>query len=74
MRSPLRLPHALHGWQEAEYAAWLEEHSIEDALSLVEGDLAQWETLHKEAQDAEADGYIALCRSVLSNASKSKGI
>jgi conserved oligomeric Golgi complex subunit 5 len=68
VRSPLQLPHALHGWQEAEYVAWLEEHTTEDALSLVEGDLSHWIKMHEAGESkagSEAKEYIALCRRVL---------
>ncbi|KAG1765762.1 Golgi transport complex subunit 5-domain-containing protein [Suillus occidentalis] len=36
VRSPLPMPHVMHGWQEAEYVRWVEEHSKEDAWGLVE--------------------------------------
>ncbi|KAG2079304.1 hypothetical protein BDR04DRAFT_1086528 [Suillus decipiens] len=39
VRSPLPLPHIIHGWQEAEYVRWVEEHRKEDAWGLVEGAL-----------------------------------
>lgn len=39
VRSPLPLPHEIHGWQEAEYVRWVEEHRKEDAWGLVEAAL-----------------------------------
>lgn len=39
VRSPLPLPHIIHGWQEAEYVRWVEEHRKEDAWGLVEAAL-----------------------------------
>lgn len=36
VRSPLPMPHVMHGWQEAEYVRWVEEHKKEDAWGLVE--------------------------------------
>ncbi|KAG2043692.1 Golgi transport complex subunit 5-domain-containing protein [Suillus americanus] len=39
VRSPLPLPHIMHGWQEAEYVRWVEEHRKEDAWGLVEAAL-----------------------------------
>ncbi|KAG2153694.1 Golgi transport complex subunit 5-domain-containing protein [Suillus bovinus] len=39
VRSPLPLPHIMHGWQEAEYVRWVEEHRKEDAWALIEAAL-----------------------------------
>ena len=68
VRSPLPLPHTLHGWGEAEYVRWVHEHTEQEACSLVEADLVHWEKM------AEAEGtdptsaveYIQLARAVLS--------
>lgn len=73
VRSPITLPHALHGWAEAEYVRWVEEHSEEEAWTLVDGDVMHWEKI------TEADGgdvssaaeYVQLARTVLANAQKS---
>ena len=70
VRSPLPLPHTLHGWAEAEYVRWVKEHSEQEAYTLVEGDLSHWEKV------AEAEGtdtspsseYVQLARNVLANA------
>ncbi|OJT15902.1 Conserved oligomeric Golgi complex subunit 5 [Trametes pubescens] len=70
VRSPITLPHALHGWAEAEYVRWVEEHSEEEAWTLVDGDVTHWEKM------AEAEGgdpgaaaeYVQLARTVLANA------
>ncbi|KAG6378263.1 hypothetical protein JVT61DRAFT_13974 [Boletus reticuloceps] len=32
VRSRLPPPHTLHGWQEAEYVRWVDEHAPEDIL------------------------------------------
>ncbi|TFK75335.1 hypothetical protein BDN72DRAFT_954963 [Pluteus cervinus] len=70
VRSPIPLPHSLHGWQEAEYVRWIEERSEEAAWALVEGGLTHWEkTKESEGKDtADAKEYIELARVVLRNA------
>ena len=70
VRSPVPLPHSLHGWQEAEYVRWVGEHSEEEAWSLVEGGLLHWEKVTEaEGNDPkDAIEYIRLARTVLSNA------
>lgn len=72
VRSPVPLPHALHGWAEAEYVRWVEEHTEEEAWTLVESDLAHWEKMAEaEGQGADADGaaeYVRLARAVLAEA------
>ncbi|KAG1865830.1 Golgi transport complex subunit 5-domain-containing protein [Suillus subalutaceus] len=57
VRSPLPLPHIIHGWQEAEYVRWVEEHRNEDAWSLVEAAL-----VGKEGE------FVELARRVLRQA------
>lgn len=36
VRSPLRLPHEVHGWSEHEYVLWVDKHSEEEAWEIVE--------------------------------------
>jgi conserved oligomeric Golgi complex subunit 5 len=68
VRAPIPLPHTLHGWQAAEYVRWVEEHSEEEALTLIEGGLTHWEkTCELEGTDP-ADTYLSLARNVLANA------
>ncbi|KAI0329225.1 hypothetical protein GY45DRAFT_1325329 [Cubamyces sp. BRFM 1775] len=70
VRSPITLPHALHGWAEAEYVRWVEEHSDEEAWTLVDGDLTHWEKI-TEAEGGDlgaAAEYVQLARAVLANA------
>lgn len=55
VRSPLTLPHTLHGWHEAEYVKWAEEHTEEEAWSLVEGALGRWEADTGEERDEEVE-------------------
>ncbi|KAJ4468253.1 Golgi transport complex subunit 5-domain-containing protein [Lentinula aciculospora] len=71
VRSPLPLPHSLHGWQEAEYVRWVDEHSEEEAKTLIEGGLSHWEKMAEtEGRNAkEAEEYVSLARTVLQNAS-----
>ncbi|OCH92516.1 hypothetical protein OBBRIDRAFT_886245 [Obba rivulosa] len=75
VRSPIPLPHSLHGWAEAEYVRWVEEHTEEEAWTLVEGDLSHWEKIAEaEGQDpAAAVEYIELARNVLREAGKKIG-
>jgi conserved oligomeric Golgi complex subunit 5 len=69
VRAPIPLPHTLHGWQAAEYVRWVEEHSEEEALTLIDGGLTHWEKTC-EAEDIldSAAEYVVLARSVLANA------
>ncbi|KAI0356279.1 hypothetical protein OH77DRAFT_1423899 [Trametes cingulata] len=72
VRSPITLPHALHGWAEAEYVRWVEEHSEEEAWTLVDGDVTHWEKI-TEAEGGDlgaAAEYVQLARTVLANAQK----
>ncbi|KAL1665907.1 Golgi transport complex subunit 5-domain-containing protein [Schizophyllum commune] len=70
VRSPVPLPHTLHGWQEAEYVRWVDEHTEEEAWTLVESGLSHWEQVSdaggKDA--ASAKEYVELARTVLRNA------
>lgn len=70
VRSPIPLPHKLHGWQEAEYVRWVDEHSKEEAWTLVEGGLNHWEKVSEtEGKDITAAmEYAELARAVLRNA------
>lgn len=74
VRSPISLPHSLHGWAEAEYVRWVEEHSEEEAWTLVEGDLVHWEQVAKaEGTDTTtAAEFVQLARTVLHNAVNDK--
>ncbi|GAA5886213.1 hypothetical protein JCM16303_004462 [Sporobolomyces ruberrimus] len=42
-RSPIPLPHKHHGWNEAEYVRWLNEHGEKERVGMIEGVLADWE-------------------------------
>ncbi|KAL0956119.1 hypothetical protein HGRIS_002286 [Hohenbuehelia grisea] len=77
VRSPVPLPHGLHGWQEAEYVRWVDEHSEEEAWTLVEGGLSHWEKIRESEDDgddsSDAAEYIQLARTVLANAKAGTG-
>lgn len=36
VHGPLRLPHEVHGWSEAEYVLWLQKHSDSEIIDLIE--------------------------------------
>ncbi|AFR97956.2 hypothetical protein C343_06110 [Cryptococcus neoformans C23] len=68
VRSPLRLPHEVHGWSESEYVLWIEKHK--DAKE-------QWELVEKSVEDQDAtnnegemktDIYIKLIKELLAHA------
>jgi len=70
VRSPIPLPHSLHGWAEAEYVRWVDEHSEEESWTLIESGLSHWEKMAElEGREAEdAAEYAKLARMVLANA------
>ncbi|KAF8626868.1 hypothetical protein AX15_004686 [Amanita polypyramis BW_CC] len=70
VRSPLPLPHALHGWQEAEYVRWVNEHSEEETWTLVEGGLERWEKVSASEGRNVGEGkeYAEMARRVLTAA------
>lgn len=54
VRSPLPLPHKLHGWQESQYVRFVEEHTDEEVWSVLEQGLKHWRTtIQSEIEDAE---------------------
>ncbi|KAG6862317.1 hypothetical protein C0995_016015 [Termitomyces sp. Mi166 len=70
VRSPMPLPHNLHGWQEAEYVRWVGEHTERESWSLIEGGLSHYEKVSEsEGRDSTAaKEFIELARTVLQNA------
>ncbi|KAJ7039234.1 Golgi transport complex subunit 5-domain-containing protein [Mycena alexandri] len=68
VRSPVPLPHSLHGWQEAEYVRWVDEHSEEEAWTLIEGGLSHWEKIRDGNERDAGVEYVELARTVLLNA------
>ncbi|KIK94986.1 hypothetical protein PAXRUDRAFT_827467 [Paxillus rubicundulus Ve08.2h10] len=70
VRSPIPLPHTLHGWQEAEYVRWIDEHSPQEAWSLVGSSITHWEKREHDIDGKGAEEYVNLARSVLRIAQK----
>ncbi|KAG8987965.1 hypothetical protein FRB94_007800 [Tulasnella sp. JGI-2019a] len=65
VRSPLPLPHAIHGWKVEEYVRWVDEHTEQEAFTLIEGCLARWEATCGEDERVSGEEYVTLARSVL---------
>lgn len=67
VRSPVPLPHKLHGWQESEYVRWLDEHTAEESWTLIDGGLSHWEKISETegTGTTEAKEYVDLAREVL---------
>jgi len=74
VRAPIPLPHSLHGWQAAEYVRWVEEHSAEEALTLIDGGLTHWEKTSEMEGGDPAAAYLSLARNVLANARAKQGV
>ncbi|KAI0250167.1 Golgi transport complex subunit 5-domain-containing protein [Lactifluus subvellereus] len=74
VRAPIPLPHTLHGWQAAEYVRWVEEHSEEEALTLIDGGLTHWEKTSEMEGGDPAATYLSLARDVLANAGAKQSV
>jgi hypothetical protein len=67
VHGPLRLPHEVHGWSEAEYVLWLQKHTSSEVIDLVE-----------KAVDGQLDGTedneetVKLVREVLTHAKEAE--
>ncbi|ESK92953.1 conserved oligomeric golgi complex subunit 5-like [Moniliophthora roreri MCA 2997] len=72
VRSPLPLPHTYHGWQDAEYVKYVDEHSEQQMFSLVESALDRWEKINASEGVSSEDGeeYVELARKVLRNSAR----
>ncbi|KAG9020001.1 hypothetical protein FS837_008695, partial [Tulasnella sp. UAMH 9824] len=57
VRSPLPLPHALHGWKVDEYVRWVDEHTEAEAYTLIEGCLSRWEGTVDEEERVSGEEY-----------------
>lgn len=68
VRSPIPLPHTLHGWKEVEYVVWVNEHTEQEAWSLIESDLSHWEKMAEAEGNDPATEFIQLAQTVLANA------
>ncbi|KAF8510569.1 Golgi transport complex subunit 5-domain-containing protein [Hysterangium stoloniferum] len=73
VRSPIPLPHSLHGWHEAEYVRWVDEHSEEESWTLIDGGLVHWEKVHEgEGSKQGAEEYVQLAKTVLQQAKRAR--
>ncbi|KAG7090850.1 hypothetical protein E1B28_009932 [Marasmius oreades] len=72
VRSPLPLPHTYHGWQDAEYVRYVDEHSEQQVWSLVESALDRWENIDvsDEVNSDKGEEYVELARKVLKNSAR----
>jgi hypothetical protein len=74
VRSPLRLPHEVHGWSEHEYVLWVDKHSPEEAWDLLDKavkgqvDKARSPGLGGVGEDDEDRETLAAIREVLTHA------
>ena len=71
VRSPLPLPHKLHGWHESQYVRFVEEHTEEEVWDVIDQGLTHWKSTNDEEGSVdmrEADEYIDLAGQVLLNA------
>lgn len=73
----LPLPYELHGWTEAEYVRWLNEHREDERMGMVEGVLRRWderekkraeEGTEKSDEDTAAEQVVVLVRSIIARA------
>ena len=62
VRSPLPLPHKLHGWHESQYVRFVEEHTEEEVWDVIDQGLTHWKYKNDEGSVdmREADEYIDL--------------
>ncbi|GAA5903350.1 hypothetical protein JCM6882_008146 [Rhodosporidiobolus microsporus] len=58
----LPLPYEQHGWTEAEYVRWLNEHGEKDRIGMVESVVKRWEEQGAKEEGAEA---VEIVRDVL---------
>ncbi|GAA6033903.1 hypothetical protein JCM8097_000395 [Rhodosporidiobolus ruineniae] len=49
----LQLPYEHHGWSEAEYVRWLNEHGEKERIGMVEGVVKRWEELEDGTEEKE---------------------
>ncbi|KAF9264225.1 hypothetical protein L218DRAFT_1028995 [Marasmius fiardii PR-910] len=74
VRSPLPLPHTYHGWQDAEYVRYVDEHSEQQVWSLVESALDRWEKIGANNDDEtgsdKGEEFVKLARQVLKNSAR----
>lgn len=68
VRSQLSLPHRLHGWSEAEYVKWINEHDEAEKVQLIKGVVTDWEETHSDGSESE---YVNALKEVMSQARSS---
>lgn len=69
VHGPLRLPHEVHGWSEAEYVLWLQKHSDAEIIDLVE------KAIDGQVDGTEVEGdeeTLRLTREVLTHAKEAQ--
>ncbi|BGP09947.1 hypothetical protein JCM10049v2_005825 [Rhodotorula toruloides] len=78
----LPLPYELHGWTEAEYVRWLNEHREEERMGMLESVVRRWEEQKAKReegdgsggeQDGEADKVVGFIRQVLARTAGATG-
>lgn len=75
VHGPLRLPHEVHGWSEAEYVLWLQKHSPLEIMDLI--DKAVQSQTSGDASvpgDDEDEETIKLVREVLTHAKEAEDV
>ncbi|CEQ40042.1 SPOSA6832_01618, partial [Sporobolomyces salmonicolor] len=73
-RSSLPLPHRQHGWSEAEYVRWLNEHGEGERVGMVEDVVKAWEERNGEdAGEGEEKEWVRMVRVVLARAKGARG-
>lgn len=66
VHGPLRLPHEVHGWSEAEYVLWLQKHTGPEIIDLVEKAIEG--QIEGDGDASEDEETIKLIREVLVHA------
>lgn len=51
VRSPLPLPHQMHGWSEVEYVRWVQAHSETECWDLLEKGVVQCRKERREGAE-----------------------
>ncbi|GAA5906661.1 hypothetical protein JCM5296_006448 [Sporobolomyces johnsonii] len=73
-RSSLPLPHKQHGWSEAEYVRWLNEHGESERVGMVEDVVKVWEERNAgDVGEGEEQEWVRMVRVVLARAKGARG-
>ncbi|ORY73872.1 Golgi transport complex subunit 5-domain-containing protein [Leucosporidium creatinivorum] len=70
-RSSLPLPHQVHGWSEAEYVRWLNEHGEKERIKVVEGVVRKSEEGRESG--AEEEELVHVLKEVLERSKRGLG-